>query len=216
MSKMLITRPNHDTSTTYLYKWSESLINVAEKNGISVSDFKATKAIRNEIEKFLKKQIPLLVVFNGHGSEDSICGYKDEVLIKSGENEHLLKSKIIYAVSCNSAKVLGKITVDKGAKCFIGYDDVFVSLYDKNCSSGRELEDNIAKPFLDSSNQVVLSLLNGKKSREAYDKSQSTFRKWIEYFSSSASPPGSEHIVSWLIWDMFCQKLIGDENACLC
>lgn len=212
MGRMLITRPNHDDTTNYLSKWSESLITVAEKNDISPSDFRGTKAVRSEVEKFLKKQNPSLIVFNGHGSDDSICGHKNEVLIKSGENEHLLKSKIIYSVSCSSAKELGIKSVDAGAKCFIGYDDVFIFAFDKNCSAGRELEDARAEPFFDSSNQVVLTLLSGKTSGEAYEKSQSSFLKWIERFSSSAAPPGSEHIVSWLIWDMFCQKIEGKKD----
>ncbi len=215
MSGILITRPNHDYTTSYLFKWSETLIEFAGKKGFSCSDFKNQKANRNDVEKFLMKQTPSFIIFNGHGSDDAVCGYKDEILIKSGENENLLKEKIIYAVSCNSAKVLGKNAVKSGAKCFIGYDDLFVFIFDKNCSAGRELEDMSAKPFLESSNQVPLSVLGGKSCGEAYEKSQSYFNKWIEYFSSSASPPGSEAIVSWLVWDMFCQKIEGDKNSCL-
>lgn len=215
MSKMLITRPNHDDITSYLSKWSDALLIAAQENGIVPSDFKGAKAVRSEVEKFLKKQNPSFIVFNGHGSDDSVCGHRDEVLIKSGENERLLESKIVYSVSCSSAKELGIKSVDAGAKCFIGYDDVFIFAFDKNCSAGRELEDARAEPFFNSSNQVVLTLLSGKTSGEAYEKSQLSFRKWIEHFSSSASPPGSEHIVSWLIWDMFCQRIEGKKDSCL-
>lgn len=213
MSKMLVTRPSHDDTASYLSKWSEPLLVAAQRHGITPSDFKGSKAVRSEVEKFLKKQNPSFIIFNGHGSDDSICGHKNEVLIKSGENEHLLESKIIYSVSCSSAKELGKKSVEVGAKCFIGYDDVFIFAFDKNCSAGRELEDARAEPFFDSSNQVALILLSGKSSGEAYEKSQSSFQKWIERFSSSAAPPGSEHIVSWLIWDMFCQRIEGDKDS---
>ncbi len=73
---MLITRPNHDTTTAYLSKWSEHLINAAKKRGIPCSDFKGQKAAREEVEKFLAKQNPALVVLNGHGSDDAVCGNK--------------------------------------------------------------------------------------------------------------------------------------------
>ncbi|MBU4299670.1 MAG: hypothetical protein ABIF85_01100 [Nanoarchaeota archaeon] len=215
MSKMLITRPNHDTTTAYLSKWSEHLINAAKKRRISYSDFKGQKASRGDVEKYLMKQNSPLAVFNGHGSDDTIFGHKNEALIKSGENEHLLKSKAVYSVSCSSAKVLGPKAVSACAKCFIGYNDVFIFASDKNCSAGRELDDELALPFLDSSNQIVLSLLNGRTSGEAYEKSQAFFRKWIEHFGSSAALPGSEAIVSWLIWDRFCQKIEGDKNVCI-
>ncbi len=188
MSKMLITRPYHDSTTAYLFKWSEHLIDASGKKGISCSDFAGQKASRSEVEKYLNKQNPSLVVFNGHGSDDTIFGH-------------------------SSAKVLGLKAVDAGAKCFIGYDDAFIFASDKNCSAGRELDDELALPFLDSSNQIVFSLLDGRTSGEAYEKSQAFFRKWIEHFSTSAAPPGSEAIVSWLMWDMFCQKIKGDHNA---
>ncbi|MCX9085513.1 MAG: hypothetical protein OIN87_12040 [Candidatus Methanoperedens sp.] len=213
MSRMLITRPYHDSTTAYLFKWSEHLVDAADKQGISCSDFAGPKASRSEVEKYLHKQNPSLVVFNGHGSDDTIFGHKNEVLIQSGDNEHLLNSKTVYSVSCSSAKVLGLKAVDAGAKCFIGYDDAFIFASDKNCSAGRELDDELALPFLDSSNQVVLSLLDGRTSGEAHEKSQAFFRKWIEHFSTSEAPPGSEAIVSWLMWDMFCQKIDGDHNA---
>lgn len=87
--------------------------------------------------------------------------------------------------------------------------------FDKYMLIDRELEDARAETFFNSSNQVVLTLLSGKTSGEAYEKSQLSFRKWIEHFSSSASPPGSEHIVSWLIWDMFCQRIEGKKDSCL-
>ncbi len=136
----------------------------------------------------------------------------NEVLIKVGVNEQLLKSKLVYSVSCSSAKILGPKAVEAGAECFIGYKDVFIFASDKNCSAGRELEDTLAEPFFDSSNQIVLSIINGKTTGESYEKSQAFFRKWIERFGSSTAPPGSEAIISWLMWDMSCQTLEGHEN----
>lgn len=154
------------------------------------------------------------MLFNGHGDKKTICGHHDEPLIKLGENENLLKSKIVYALSCDSAKELGRRCIDTGTTTYIGYDDKFVMARDasKTCIPPR---DPIAKSFSESSNQIPISLIKGKATKEAYERSQSKFDYWIDFFSSSAAPPGAETILWALFWDKTHQRLLGNNTSTL-
>lgn len=210
--RILITRPEHDEPTAYLSSWCNQIIKTAKENNINVIDFKGERANKKEVEKLLDKKNPGLVLFNGHGNEKTIFGHKDEPLIRSGENEDLLKSKIIYSVACDSAKKLGRTCVETGTTAYIGYDDKFVMVKDasKTCIPPR---DTIAKSFSESSNQIPISLIKGKTTKNAYKISQTKFDYWIKIFSSSAAPPGAETILWALFWNKTHQRLLGDDTA---
>ena len=99
--KFLITRPKHEITVAYLFYWSQEILDFAAKRNIGFTDFKGKKANKNNVEKYLGKQKPRLVVFNGHGNATMICGHDDEPLIIRDKNENLLSSKIVYAVKLN-------------------------------------------------------------------------------------------------------------------
>ena len=152
MNKCLITRPNHDKVTSYLFNWSKEII---EQNfGVQFLNLEGENANKNKVESYLKKQNPKLVLFNGHGNDNVICGFKDEIIIQLNENDNLLKGKIIYSLSCSSAKSLGKNAVKKGAHAFIGYKEPFV-IYTDSERETTPLKDNIASSFLNPSNLVL-------------------------------------------------------------
>src|SRR3989338_9661118 len=121
MSKLLITRPEHDPGTRYLSRWSERVIEEAQKRNFDVIDLHKEKATRKEFEGRVKKIQPEFILINGHGSENSVTGHDNEVLVQHGDNEALLHNRITYAVSCDSAAVLGTECVKKGKTTFLGY-----------------------------------------------------------------------------------------------
>ena len=124
MKKILITLPDHDIVTYYISSWSKEIIKEAERRNILTLRLEGVKANRKNLMSFLKKHNPGFVILNGHGDENSIYGYNEEVLIKIGDEE-ILRNKIIYTIACDAAKSLGKSIVKKGGRCFIGYDDKF-------------------------------------------------------------------------------------------
>lgn len=210
---MLITRPEYDDTTFYCSKWASNVIKEADKKGFDVFDLSREKANKDRVESILTDKQPRLVFFNGHGDDETIFGHNDEILIKSGNNENLLESKIIYAVSCSSAKELGKNAIEKGADAYIGYEDDFVFIGDTN-SSARPLADQFAKPFFESSNQIPLSLVNGSKVIDASAKSQKMFQYWITYFRTlGESLPEAPEILKQLLWDKRNQVIIGNQDA---
>lgn len=212
MIKCLITRPNHDKVTSYLFQWGKEVIQYKYPEKIQFFDLQGVDANKEKVESYLKKQFPRAVLFNGHGSNRIICGFKDENLIEMGKNDELLKGKIIYSLSCSSAKELGVSAVNKGAETFIGYKNSFVLYTDSNRES-TPLKDNIAASFLNPSNRLSISLLKGNSAQEASNRSREDFKKEIKKFITESSISGSERIAIALLWDMDNQVVLGNTNA---
>ena len=70
--RLLITRPNHDVTTSYLSAWSKKIIEAARNRNIDVIDLHDRRANSEEVEQFIMKKEPELIIFNGHGSEKEI------------------------------------------------------------------------------------------------------------------------------------------------
>ncbi len=212
MVKCLITRPNHDKVTEYLFAWSNEILESEELKDISFLDLQGKDANKKKVESYLSKQSPKVVLFNGHGSPTQICGFKNEVLVENNINDSLLKDKIVYALSCSSASVLGQSSIKKGAKAFIGYKRSFILCTDKN-REAIPLKDNIARSFLEPSNRLSISILKGNSTEEASYKSKEEFKREISKYASTKAMSGADRIVSALLWNMNNQVVLGDKEA---
>lgn len=106
--QLLITRPEHDYATRYLSAWAGKTFEIAKTKGYSIIDLRRERANRKEIESILNKRKPGLVIINGHGSDNLVAGQENEPLLIAGNNSYLLEGKITYAISCRSARGLGK------------------------------------------------------------------------------------------------------------
>lgn len=212
MNNFLITRPNHDVTTNYLYHWAGLVIKEAQKKNFSIVDLKGKRANQKELTNIIKKINPSLIFFNGHGDDYLVAGYDDQILVRSNENEFLLKGKIVYALSCRSASGLGRDCIKTGTKAYLGYKEDFIFMFDKGCVS-RPLSDKIATYFLAPSNHLIISLLKNNTAGQAYKKSQQTFKKSIKKLLTSESPQDDKMIIPYLVWDMNCQVYIGDQGA---
>lgn len=213
MSKeLLITRPEHDDTTHYLSNWSKQAIGIAQSKGVKIFDLHRKRASKTDVISILSKMEPGLVIFNGHGSDNLVAGWNDEPLVLAGENEPLLREKIVYAVSCSSAKKLGPKSVDSGARTYIGYDDDFVFFYDPNKITSP-LKDNTAKLFLEPSNELIVSLIKGNTSEESCRRSKQLFKKNIRRLLSSEATREETSMARYLWWDMVHQVCLGDEKS---
>src|SRR5476651_1364487 len=120
-TSILITRPDHDTITTYFSYWSQLVIDEAKKHNIKPLDLAGVKATKKNVTSYISKHNPSILFFNGHGDENRIAGYSNEIIVEVNQNLELLKGKIIYVRSCDVATNLGKISIQEGALAFIGY-----------------------------------------------------------------------------------------------
>lgn len=209
---LLFTTPVYDTYTRYVSAWSKSLIDLAKKKGGDVVNLKNDKANKDEFNSRMRKLNPDLVVLNGHGDEDYVAGFDNKALVKLGDNENTLKSRITYAVSCTSAKLLGSTVVKGGGSTYIGYDDLFYLVSDLKFIN-RPLQDLKAQPFMEASNQVVISLLKGNKASDASDRSKDMFKKSYQRLLTSQSDPDLLLIAKCLRWNYVHQVCLGDGEA---
>ncbi len=198
---LLVTRPNFDLTTRYISTWAKKIITLAKEKGNNVFDLDKKRANRNEFESIIRKKEPSLIFLNGHGDYNIVACQNNEELIRAGDNERILKSKVVYALSCRSGKILGPSSIKFGADAYIGYDEDFIFLYDENKRTRPE-QDKIAEIFLEPSNQVMVSLLKNHTPKEAHKNSKQSFARRIRKFLSSQSTAQESSAVKYLIWNM--------------
>ncbi len=207
---MLITRPNHDVTTNYLYWWSKTIIEYAISKGTRVVDLKGDKVTKKKYIDKKKKIQPSFLMLNGHGNSDSICGQNNEILVSVNMNMDLLGKRVVFSRSCSSAKNLGKQCTKNGGS-FIGYDDDFVFMIDESKTT-RPLEDTTASLFLEPSNQVAISLIKGHTVKEAHRRSGNLFKKNISQLLTSEGSEENKDALPYLLWDLNHQVCLGNEN----
>lgn len=137
-------------------------------------------------------------MLNGHGDDNIVTGHQNEPLLIGRTNDKLMKSRIIYALSCRSAKELGPKTVSSGAKSYTGYDDDFIFSYTPSMIT-RPLNDDKAKLFFEPSNIFMESLIKGNTVQEAKSKSEQLFRKNI---AKALGSQNGANIAKNLWWDL--------------
>lgn len=208
---ILITAPKHDITTEYLATFSIQIEKTCVKNGIFHKSLKGEHANKSEFLKRLNTGNFQTVFMNGHGSEDSISGHKNQVLIKAGENEEVLKEKIIYARSCEAASILGKKVTENSTGCFIGYILPFEFYYDETWVT-NPIKDNIARLFLDSSNLVPLSLIKGNSTKEAHERAKKQMLKNIKKVLRDKNK--ESFVIAESLWNNYLgQVILGNSEA---
>lgn len=206
---LLITRPNHDLATKYLFAWSEEVIKVAQEKVIPFYDLRGAKAHKDEFESYYKNHKPSFVFLNGHGNTREIAGHDNRSLVDSESN---LKGAIIYARSCDAGRWLGHELVKKGTRSFIGYQRKFTFLYSLDKIS-RPKEDDIAQIFLGPSNLVASTLLKGHSAGAADGRAKDAmYKNFRKLLASTATH--EERYAAKLLWsNLKNQVLLGSAAA---
>lgn len=203
--RLLVTRPGHDPANHYLYHWTISLLDLAKAKGIEVFDLARNKSSRVRVQGYLKKNQATHVFLNGHGGEAVVCGYdNEEILSTSDDLSLLLGGKVLFVRACDAGKMLGTSAVKKGAEAFIGYKSEFRFWYRKEYVQ-KPLEDPFARPFMECSNQVGVSLLKGHSPKVAHDNSLRSYRREIV---KALTSEGDTALVPALIHNMKSQICI--------
>lgn len=210
--KLIVTRPQHDVTTRYISSWAGEIISFAQQKNIDIIDLAKEKASRDEFEGRVKKLQPAAVFLNGHGSESSVCGHDNETIVAAEENHTILAHAITYAVSCDSAKVLGEKVTENNQATYIGYKDEFIFMADQRYIA-RPLDDPKAEPFKESSNQVMTSLLKGNTAQVATERARDLFRNYSIKLSSSSADQDALQSAQFLWWNMRNLVCLGDTDA---
>lgn len=206
----LITRPIYDVGTHYLYHWSQSLIDEAKRLHQDVYDLANKKANKATLASYVKKQSPRVVVFNGHGSKTEMFGQDNEPIIRKGDNENILAGRRIYMRACDAGSELGPSIINAGAEGFIGYRQPFVFFRRHECET-HPLTDDLARPFLECSNQVARSLIKGHSVSGAHERSMKEYDRKIAALLTSENPNG--YLVPWLLSNRDSQVCLKKDSA---
>jgi len=208
---VVITLPKFDDVTEYLHTFSKPIIDTCEQNDIKFRKIEKDNVTKKNVEREIKSYDYNCIIFNGHGSMDSICGHKNEVLIKSRKNEEILKNRVVYARACWASLELGSSYTDKGDdSCFIGYDLEFTFLYNPNWVTNPS-KDNVAKIFFETSNRVPIGLIKGQTATQANENSKKSMLKAINRLLKN--PEKDSQAMAQALWDNYSgQSLLGKEN----
>lgn len=195
---LLLTRPRHDLPTHYLFHWAGLLIIEAEKRGIKVIDLDKEKAKKDKLHSYLSKQPVDIVILNGHGSPEAVAG-QNEIILSIGNGTELLKDKSVFVRACDAGAILGKEIMEIGATGFIGYIQPFIFPIDRDYFN-KPLEDELASPVLECSNQIGFSLIKGKSAEQAQKDSLDKYAEKIDKYSSSEGT--NSFLLPILLWNM--------------
>ena len=208
---IIITLPNADFVTDYLSKYSSQIIKEAENRNINIKTLTEKKANRAEFESSIKKLNYKMLVFNGHGSKDSIEGHNNTII--DLKNAELLKDRITYARCCDAAAILGNESMKNNKEgCFIGYLFKFMLYIDENRETNPK-KDSIAPLFLQPSNLIPISIIKGNTASAANVNSKKQTLKNINKMMRSGKVP---FLLINAMWNNYSgQILIGNENATL-
>ncbi|GAG69335.1 unnamed protein product, partial [marine sediment metagenome] len=110
---ILMTLPASDDITEYLSAFSKEIISESQEKNIPIKRLEKGGVKKSNFESMLKKLDYKMVIFNGHGSQKSIFGHKNEELVCVGKNESLLRNRITYARTCWAVAELGKKCMEK-------------------------------------------------------------------------------------------------------
>lgn len=211
---IIITLPRYEYTVDYLTVSSKAVIEEANKKGIKVQELKDKNANKKKFEAFIKSLDYKMVVFNGHGSENTISGHEGKPIVKGGVNDSLLEGRITYARSCWAGRVLGKKCMKNDNKgSFIGYELPFMFYIDNKWRT-NPYKDNIAPIFLEPSNLIPISLIKGNTALQAHEKSKKQTLKTIKKVMRSGTK--ESFLFAEKLWNNYKgQVLIGNASATL-
>ena len=192
---VLVTRPDHCDEVHYLCEWFGEIFNACKSKDVHFQDLYHTRANRAEVITFLEKGNWDLIVFNGHGNENTIFGHDDlEVLTNIPADRKLLKNKVVYVIACLTTQQLGPKCISDGTTAYVGYSGL-LTFYGDPCKNLLPLEDDLAKPIFEASNMVVLSLIKGNSAKEAVMKANVLIDKYISWYQGIDAPINAEGVV---------------------
>ncbi|MFA5333379.1 MAG: hypothetical protein WC376_02700 [Candidatus Nanoarchaeia archaeon] len=199
MPKYLITRPEHDDTTFLLSSFMNQTISFAKNRGFEVFDLHREKATKFNFEGLIKKN-PEIIVLNGHGAINMVTGHKNKPLLIAGINDYTLKSKTIYAISCQSGVGLGPSSIKEGALSYTGYVNDFILYYTPKLLS-KPLNDDTLKFFLEPSIILIESILKGNSINDSHIKCKEKMINNLKKMMSSGEEDYND-MAQYLWWDI--------------
>ncbi len=207
--KLFLTRSDHDIGNSYMSAYCEEILAEAEERNWKVEKSEFAENEKKNVASRLANN-PNLVVFNGHGTSDTVCGHKDQPILESSQAQ-LLAGTVSFIRACACLGGLGPSAVKNGAKAVVGYNgDLWLPRINEKAAT--PLTDPSAKPVLEASNTVALKLLKGATVREAVNASKNRANKEILQMLTREEPYDSPALKA-LITNNFNLNFEGNADA---
>lgn len=185
MATILIVSPNDDEPKKYARYYLHIFAEKASRKGHFVVFLR--EPLLSNFEEAVIKYDPGLVILNGHGGRKGITGLDSHVIlgVKSydpelrlriiAQNPELMKGRIVYLLSCFTAKELAPRLVDYGAIAVAGYASSFIFL-----STNSPEQDRQSRNFFTAAMQLPLYLLEGENFGVGCRVVKNAFLKYVE------------------------------------
>lgn len=218
----LVVRPNRDSPENgaaagpmaYGQLWMGYVLSSLRWTGAPRKELRGNDAVGDKFDGAVRTENPSLVAGAGHGSADTWVGqyvpeeYGYSTLLTT-YNADLMKDRVVYLLSCLTAKELGPEIVRRGARAYAGYREEFVWTVE---SPESPATDRLAAPFGAASTAFPKVLIGGRTVREARERTLEAYEAEMEEWERSEDPYARE-VVKWLNWDMQALAVEGDEEA---
>ena len=210
---LLVTNPACDPPTEYLDSWSAGIIEAVKKQkDVLVLELRKQEVNKENLTKLIEQHQPQLVLFHGHGGEGHIQGFKYNILVQCGENEHLLKDKIVHSLACDSGKKLGPDCIQIGTVAYIGYKEEFKFAHFNKVGRQDQLQDPIAELFLNPAFEAVRALITGRTVEQAHAQSQKMYLQNLRLVMTNSNPQAQD-IAALIYHDLIHQVSLGNQAA---
>jgi len=196
-SNYVTTRPDFDKATKCGKFWLAKVNEYATSRGYTVTDLAGDSANKTQFDNAITTQDPKFFHGVGHGNEDIFAGQNNEYLLQRCIDDDAMSGRIVYLLSCTTAKKLGPSIIEKTGLAFVGYNDLF-GWYTSRRKDWKPRVDGLFWAWMDFTNVLANSILKGETVDSAVSKAIARINAWIDYWSAQE---GYSAIVEWLIAD---------------
>lgn len=211
---ILVSNASHDIPTEYLDSWFGKIIELAKQQKDTVLfELKKERSNRVEFMELIERENPQLVIFNGHGNDELITGFNQDILVMCDDNESILEGKIVHSMACESAKSLGQKCITIGTRAFIGYKEKFHLVHLGKESVAEQVNDPIASFFLEPAYEVIVALVEGNTTGDAHARSQNMYKKKLLELITNNNAEQNTMLASSLYHNFQHQVCLGDQTA---
>jgi len=124
---------------------------------------------------YMKRHKYNAVFYFGHGTEKGLKGTHFVGNIIDKNNAHFLKDTMVISMACLAGKQLGYDIVSAGAKCFVGFTDLYYAAF-------IEKERNFFIDWKDYTLSYFKAILEGKNAHEAHETFVRNCNKYIKLY----------------------------------
>lgn len=175
-----------------------------QSRGFTVVALTGVNDVRTNFVPQAKNSLAVYLGGIGHGNYSLYTGHGGDHILEVGHYDPAeVKGKVIHFLSCETAAQLGPDTVAKGAKCYTGYTENFIFVWDNTATPVNEF-----LLFAKSDSIYDLVIANSATTQQAYNTT-------IQAFNAAASQVPNTVAATYLTWDRDHLKLNGLATAAI-